>query len=78
MRKFYTAEAVTEGHPDKEGKGISAIWTCGLWRLWGNDDQTGCSIRRKGRCLCLLDSYGAGFSAVQAAVEAAKGKTGHS
>lgn len=59
-------------------KGISAIWTCGLWRLWGNDDQTGCSGRRKGRCLCLLDSYGAGFSAVQAAVEAAKGKTGHS
>ena len=59
----------------ERGKGISIIWTCGLWRLWGNDDQTGCSGRRKGICLCLLDSYGAGFSAVQAAVEAAKGKS---
>lgn len=55
---------------------LSGLVVCG--DCGGNDDQTGCSGRRKGICLCLLDSYGAGFSAVQAAVEAAKGKTGHS
>ena len=50
------AEIIRDRYKDfsERGKGISIIWTCGLWRLWGNDDQTGCSGRRKGICLLYL------------------------
>ena len=58
MRTAIVYASVHHGNTEKlvkriaeRGKGISIIWTCGLWRLWGNDDQTGCSGRRKGICL---------------------------
>ena len=56
---FKLVGGIAKGHPNRykdfseRGKGISIIWTCGLWRLWGNDDQTGCSGRRK-----VLDKEG--------------------
>ena len=66
------AEIIRDRYKDfsERGKGISIVWTCGLWRLWGNDDQTGCSGRRKGISEAFISvisvtHFSSGFSAVK-------------